>query len=115
VQMEKSDPEAQTKSSLSDCTWLERWVWSWSWILLKLLMHLESRGALFTFSFSLYIYTFFLSFLFHTFFLSSFLSFSYKLPLNSRLHCTYLLGRYAPCLDDCTSTGKEVEKHFVPG
>jgi hypothetical protein len=24
VQMEKSDPEAQTKSSLSDCTWLER-------------------------------------------------------------------------------------------
>jgi hypothetical protein len=27
VQMAKSDPEAQTKSSLSDCTWLERWVW----------------------------------------------------------------------------------------
>jgi hypothetical protein len=24
VQMAKSDPEAQTKSSLSDCTWLER-------------------------------------------------------------------------------------------
>jgi hypothetical protein len=24
VQMTKSDPEAQTKSSLSDCTWLER-------------------------------------------------------------------------------------------
>jgi hypothetical protein len=24
VQMEKSDLEAQTKSSLSDCTWLER-------------------------------------------------------------------------------------------
>jgi hypothetical protein len=27
VQMAKSDPEAQSKSSLSDCTWLERWVW----------------------------------------------------------------------------------------
>jgi hypothetical protein len=24
VQMAKSDPEAQIKSSLSDCTWLER-------------------------------------------------------------------------------------------
>jgi hypothetical protein len=24
VQMAKSDPEAQRKSSLSDCTWLER-------------------------------------------------------------------------------------------
>jgi hypothetical protein len=24
VQMEKSDPEAQRKSSLSDCTWLEK-------------------------------------------------------------------------------------------
>jgi hypothetical protein len=27
VQMAKSDPEAQRKSSLSDCTWLERGVW----------------------------------------------------------------------------------------
>jgi hypothetical protein len=27
VQMTKRDPEVQRKSSLSDCTWLERWVW----------------------------------------------------------------------------------------
>jgi hypothetical protein len=27
VQMAKSDPEAQAKSSLSDHTWLERWLW----------------------------------------------------------------------------------------
>jgi hypothetical protein len=27
VQMAKSDPKAQTKSSLLDCIWLERWVW----------------------------------------------------------------------------------------
>jgi uncharacterized protein YjhX (UPF0386 family) len=27
VQMAKSDPEAQRKSSLSDCTWLEKRVW----------------------------------------------------------------------------------------
>jgi hypothetical protein len=26
VKMAKSDPEAQRKSSLSDCTWLEKWV-----------------------------------------------------------------------------------------
>jgi hypothetical protein len=27
VQMAKSDPEAQRKSLLSDCTWLEKLVW----------------------------------------------------------------------------------------
>jgi hypothetical protein len=34
--------------------------------------------------------------------------------LNSRLHCTFLLGNSPPCLDDCTSSGKEVENFFVP-
>jgi hypothetical protein len=27
VQVAKSDPGAQRKSSLSDCTWFEKWVW----------------------------------------------------------------------------------------
>jgi hypothetical protein len=58
VQMAKSDPKAQAKSSLSDCTWLERWVWVLILNPLETPNHLEKRGALFIiFYFSLFIYT----------------------------------------------------------
>jgi hypothetical protein len=65
----------------------------WTWILLKLLMHLESQGDFIFFSLYMYTYSFFLL---PFFFLSSlFFFFLFKffniLPLNSRLHCTYLL------------------------
>jgi hypothetical protein len=39
VQMAKSDPEAQRKSSLSDCTWLESEYGSFNLEALKFLMH----------------------------------------------------------------------------
>jgi hypothetical protein len=39
VQMAKSDPEAQRKSSLSDCTWLENEYGSFNLEALKFLMH----------------------------------------------------------------------------
>jgi hypothetical protein len=69
-QMAKSDPEAQTKSSLSDCTWLERWVW------VLILNPLETSNAsrelgsfIIFFSLFIYIHTqFFSSLLFLSFF-----------------------------------------------
>jgi hypothetical protein len=39
VQMAKSDPEEQRKSSLSDCTWLENEFGSFNLEALKFLMH----------------------------------------------------------------------------
>jgi hypothetical protein len=75
VQMAKSDPVAQAKSSLSNCTWLERWVW------VLILNHLETSNAsreqgsfiyyFFFLSLSHYIYTYF-PLLFLSFILFSF-------------------------------------------
>jgi hypothetical protein len=44
VQMAKSDPEAQRKSSLSDCTWLENEFGSFNLEALKFLMHFREPG-----------------------------------------------------------------------
>jgi hypothetical protein len=45
VQMAKSDPEAQRKSSLSDCTWLENEYGSFNLEALKFLMHFRESGC----------------------------------------------------------------------
>jgi hypothetical protein len=81
--MAKNDPEAQRKSSLLDCTWLENEYGSFNLEALKFLMHFGEPGSslyfiliyfIFThthifFLFFLFIYTHFLFF----FFLSHFL------------------------------------------
>jgi hypothetical protein len=78
VQMAKSDPEAQKKSSLSDYTWLENEYGSFNLEALKFLMHFREPGSSFYFYFYTYIFfsyislSFFLSFS-HFFFLFFFL------------------------------------------
>jgi cellulose synthase/poly-beta-1,6-N-acetylglucosamine synthase-like glycosyltransferase len=52
VQMAKSDPEAQRKSSLLDCTWLENEYGSFNLEALEFLMHFREPGS------SLYFYTY---------------------------------------------------------
>jgi cellulose synthase/poly-beta-1,6-N-acetylglucosamine synthase-like glycosyltransferase len=72
VQMAKSDPEAQRKSSLSDCTWLESEYGSFNLKALKFLMHFREPGSSLYFYFYTYSYfsfshislSFFLFFLF---------------------------------------------------
>jgi hypothetical protein len=72
VQMAKSDPEAQRKSSLSYCTWLENEYGSFNLEALKFLMHFREPGSslyfIFThthifFSFFLFLYTHFFFFI----------------------------------------------------
>jgi hypothetical protein len=79
VQMAKSDPEAQRKSSLSDCTWLENEFGSFNLESLKFLIHFREPGS----SFYFYSYSHFFSFLFSSFFL--FLIFS--LSFSSNFFC----------------------------
>jgi hypothetical protein len=67
VQMAKSDPEAQRKSSLSDCTWLENEYRSFNLETLKFLMHFRELGS------SLILFL-----LIHFLFFSFFLSFSFS-------------------------------------
>jgi hypothetical protein len=62
VQMSKSDPEAQRKSSLSDCTWLENEYGSFNLAALKFLMHFREPGSSLYFSLFLHILIFFLLF-----------------------------------------------------
>jgi hypothetical protein len=102
VQMSKSDPEAQRKSSLSDCTWLENEYGSFNIEALKFLMHFRELGSSLYFYF-LHILIFFLfSHIFVSFFLPFshffFFSFSSKFficsPLNSKI-ASYLPP--APC------------------
>jgi hypothetical protein len=83
VQMAKSDPEAQRKSSLSDCTWLENEYGFFNLEALKFLMHFREPGS--SLYFILHILIFFLFFLIYIFFLFffiliffSFFSFSSK-------------------------------------
>jgi hypothetical protein len=52
VQMAKSDPEAQRKPSLSDCTWLESEYGSFNLEASKFLCTLENRGVHFIFIFT---------------------------------------------------------------
>jgi hypothetical protein len=80
--MEKSDPEAQRKSSLSDCTWLENEYGSFNLEALKFLMHFREPGSSLYFIFThsyfslfliyiyiyIYIYSFFFISLSHFFF-----------------------------------------------
>jgi hypothetical protein len=89
VQMANSDPKAQRKSSLSDCTWLENEYGSFKLGALKFLMHFREPGSSlyfyfytysYFFSFShiyIYLYFFFLSFFLLNFFICS--------PLNSKI------------------------------
>jgi hypothetical protein len=81
VQMAKSDPEAQRKSSLSDCTWLERCVWIFLNLeTLKFLMHFREPGSSLYFIFISYILIFFFSHIF--FFFSLYSLFLYFLPFE---------------------------------
>jgi hypothetical protein len=77
--MTKSDPKAQRKSSLSDCTWLENEYGSFNLEALKFLMHFGEPGSSLYFIFTSYIYIFsFLLFFLYTHFfllLSFFFSF----------------------------------------
>jgi hypothetical protein len=101
VQMAKSDAEAQRKSSLSDCTWLENEFGSFNLESLKFLIHFREPGSSLYFTFISYILIFF-SFLFsHTYifiylFISHFfflflINFFICSPWTLKLHCTYLL------------------------
>jgi hypothetical protein len=80
VQMAKSDPEAQKKSSLSDCTWLENEFGSFNLEALKFLMHFRDLGVLFIsflhiLTFFLFLIYIFLFFSLYSFFLIFFLIF----------------------------------------
>jgi hypothetical protein len=66
VQMAKSDPEAQRKSSLSDCTWLENEYGSFNLEALEFLMHFREPGSSLFFTHT-HIYFFFFSYI-HIFF-----------------------------------------------
>jgi hypothetical protein len=83
VQMAKSDLEAQRKSLLSDCTWLENEYGSFNLETLKFLMHFREPGSSFYFSFISYILIIFFSSFSHThifvfLYFSHFFSFSFS-------------------------------------
>jgi hypothetical protein len=113
VQMAKSDPETQRKSSLSDCTWLEDEFRSFNLEALKFLMHFREPGSSLYFIFThTHIFSFFLIHIFFFISLYSFFLFFLSLshffifsPLNSKI-ALYLPP--PPCLDICSSSGKEV-------
>jgi hypothetical protein len=72
----KSDPEAQRKSSLSDCTWLENEYGSFNLEALKFVMHFRELGSSLYFIFThTHIFSFFLTYIFFFFFLSFSFSF----------------------------------------
>jgi hypothetical protein len=75
VQMAKSDPKEQRKSSLLDCTWLKNEYGSFNLEALKFLMHFREPGHSF---YSIFLHTqifFFFSYIFFFFFILFFLSF----------------------------------------
>jgi hypothetical protein len=86
VQMAKSDPEAQRKSSLSDCTWLESEYEALNLEALKFLMHFREPGSSLYFYF--YTYSYFFIFLIY-FFLSFFLFLIFSFFLSHKIF--YLL------------------------
>jgi hypothetical protein len=80
VQMAKSDPEAQRKSSLLDCTWSENEYGSFNLEALEFLMHFrEPRSSLYFYTYSyffliyIFSFSFFLFLIFFFFFLKFFL------------------------------------------
>jgi hypothetical protein len=99
VQMAKSDPEAQRKSSLSDCTWLDNEYGSFNPEALKFLKHFREPGSSLYFYFYTYSYIFSFSHISPSFFLSFLLFFSFFFLINFlfaplwtlKLHRTYLL------------------------
>jgi hypothetical protein len=93
VQMAKSDPEAQRKSSLSDCTWLENEYGSFNLEALKFLMHFwEPGSSLYLFLYHTHIFFLFLIHIYFYFSFFLFLNFFNLLPFwTLKLHCTYLL------------------------
>jgi hypothetical protein len=104
--MEKSDPEAQRKSSLSDCTWLENEYGCFNLETLKFLMHFREPGS--SLILFLHILIYFFSYIyFFPLYLYTHFSFSFFIysPLNSKI-ALYLPP--PPCLDVCSSSGKEV-------
>jgi hypothetical protein len=101
VQMTKSDLEAQKKSSLSDCTWLENEYGSFNLEALKFLMHFREPGSSL---YSIFLHTHFFLFSLYSFFLF-FQKFIFYPLLNSKI-ALYLPP--PPCLDVCSSSGKEV-------
>jgi hypothetical protein len=78
VQMAKSDPEAQRKSSLSDCTWLENEYGSFNFEVLKFLMHFREPGSLLSFFTQLIFFPLFLIFIIFPFLLFPFSFFSFS-------------------------------------
>jgi hypothetical protein len=97
VQMAKSDPEAQRKSSLSDCTWLENEYGYFNLETLKFVMHFREPGSSLYFIFTqLLIFLFSHTYIFSFFLFFFFLNFFYFLPLNSKI-TLYLPP--PPCLD----------------
>jgi hypothetical protein len=64
VQMAKSDPKAQKKSSLSDCTWLENEFGSFNLEALKFLMHFREVGSLFYFYSYSHFFLYFFSYIY---------------------------------------------------
>jgi hypothetical protein len=96
VLMAKSDPEAQRKSSLSDCTWLENEYGSFNFEALKFLMHFREPGSSLYFYF--YYFFLFLTYIYIYIYIFSFflLNFFICTPLNSKI-TSYLPP--PPCLD----------------
>jgi hypothetical protein len=79
-QMAKSDPEAQRKSSLSHCTWLENEYVYFNLEALKFLMHFREPGSSLYFIFT---HTYFFSFSYiFSFLFFSLSSFFYFLPFE---------------------------------
>jgi hypothetical protein len=110
VQMAKSDLEAQRKSSLSDCTWLENEYGSFNLEALKFLMHFREPGSSLHFIFTQLI---FLSFshiyIFLLFFLFSFLFFFLiNFFICSPWTLNYIVPTSSHMLRRCSSSGKEV-------
>jgi hypothetical protein len=82
VQMAKSDPEAQMKSSLSDCTWLKYEYETFNLETLKFLMHFRELGSSFYFySYSHFSFCFLIHILFSLFLFLSY-QFFYLLPFE---------------------------------
>jgi hypothetical protein len=81
--MTKSDPKAQRKSSLSDCTWLENEYGSFNLEALKFLMHFREPGSSLYFIFRhTHIFFLFSHFFLYTHLFSFFLSLFLFAPLE---------------------------------
>jgi hypothetical protein len=124
VQIAKSDLEAQRKSSLSDCTWLEKLVWILNLKLLRFLMHSRELGSSLYFIFItsyIYIYIYisflllFLSFFFHHFFICSPWTLNCVAPTSSpMLRRLLILGQRGDRDKVGTIKNFPLERHLKP-